>query len=135
MLLSCRFLDNVCGANSFEYRPQLRFSEGDGPEIYIQLIDATLDRSEAGFNPGGRRYVPPTGAILQVTLDNINSANVVTRVATQPFPGDASIWKIQLLPTDKVVGTVALRLALTANGKTVSGKVMNALLVTPSSNL
>lgn len=135
MLLSCRFLDNVCGVNSFEYRPQLRFSEGDGPEIYLQLIDASQDRAEAGFNPGGRRYVPGTGAILQVTLDNINSANVVTRVASQPFPGDASIWKIQLLATDKVSGTVALRLALTVGGKTISGKVMNALLVTPTSNL
>lgn len=135
MLLSCRFLDNVCGVNSFEYRPQLRFTEGDGPEIYLQLVDAALDRPESGFNPGGRRYVPPTGAVLQVTVDNINSANVVTRLASQPFPGDASIWKIQLLPTDKVTGTVALRLSLTANGKTLTGKVMNALLVTPSANI
>lgn len=113
MKLGLRFLNDVGNVNSFEHSTNLEFFAGDTQTIYFQLIDVSVDRPEQGFNPPGRRYVPETGATLQVRLSNIDDAKKVARVATQPFPGDPSIWSIPILVTDVLKGTVRLSLILT----------------------
>lgn len=112
MLLACRFLIDVAGVNSFEYSQSPEWYEGDSQTLYLQLIDASLDRPEEGFVPAGRRYIPVANAILTVTLVNIDSAKVVERVATQPFTQDGSIWRIEILPTDPLKGSINVKLKL-----------------------
>lgn len=117
MKLSVRFLNDVANANSYEYAESVEFTAGDNQTVYLQLIDASLDRVEQGFNPPGRRYVPAAGAVLSVTLGNIDDAKKVTRSATQPFANDPSIWTIPVLPTDPLRGTVRVSLVLTEAGR------------------
>lgn len=112
MLLACRFLIDVAGVNSFEYSDAVEWNVGDSQTLYIQLIDASLDRPQEGFVPAGRRYIPAAGAVLTVTFANIDDAKVVDRIATQPFLQDGSIWTVPILPTDPLRGTVALKLKL-----------------------
>ncbi len=64
MLLSVRFLNDVSSANSYEIIDNPEFFAGDAQTIHIQLIDASLDREGQGFNPPGRRYLPPTSSTL-----------------------------------------------------------------------
>jgi hypothetical protein len=120
MLLTARILDNVAGVNSYIPVQSIEFTEGDGPALYVQLVDATKQRSSEGFNPPGQRYMPAAGSTLSVLFDNLNDALKVTKVATQPFPLDPSIWKVQLAPTDAVRGTCSLRLTLTEPGPVIT---------------
>lgn len=135
MLLSARPLDNLVDVNNFSVTGQIRFNEGDAPSLYLMLLDASKDPSSQGFSPAGRRYVPDTGATLQITLDSIDDSKKITRVATQPFPGDLSIWSIDLMPTDTVRGTINLKLVLTQGVKVSYGFVQAAICVSAGSNL
>jgi hypothetical protein len=127
MRLTARILENVSGVNSWQYADQASFTEGDAPTIYFQLVDASSDRADQGFVPGGRRYVPASGATLTVLIDHIDDARKLTKVATQPYAGDLSIWSIQLLSSDKLRGTLNLKLTLTESGKVTYGLVQSAL--------
>lgn len=133
MKLSCRFLTNVANVNSFQYLTQFEAQEGFAGDIYFQIIDATVDRSDQGFSPPGRRYVPSAGATLTVKFDNINDAKVVSRVATNPFPNDLSIWKVSVLASDPIVGTVTMALTLNEGGVVSSGFINGALRVQSNS--
>jgi hypothetical protein len=133
MLLSARILNNVANVNVFSYDDTARFTEGDAPEIYFQLIDASLDRASDGFSPGGRRYMPAAGATLQITLGFIDDSKKVIRTAVQPFASDPSIWKLALLSTDQVRGTADLQLRLTEGSKVTSGVLRQAISVSTTS--
>lgn len=130
MLLSARMLTDVQNVNSFEQVDQVEFMEGDSLFVFFQLVDSTLDRSDQGFMPSGRRYAPSSGSTLQVVLDNIDDAKRVTRNAVQAFPtSDGSIWKVQILPTDKISGTVQMKLTLNEGGTIKKALVKGALRV------
>lgn len=132
MLLSCRFLTNVASANSFDYAQQGEFYEGDAPTLYLQLLDVTKDRAS---DTPGRRFCPASGATLQVVIENINDAKKVTRVITQPFAGDSSIWALPIQTSDGLKGTVNLRLRLTEGAVVTNALVRAALRVANSSNI
>jgi len=114
MILSCRFLTDVAGVNTYQYIAQAEMYQGDVQDLYIQLTDAAIDRTEQGFNPPGRRYCPPAGSTLSMVFKNIDDAKTVTRSAVQAFATlDASIWRIPLLATDPLAGTVTMLATLT----------------------
>lgn len=121
MLLSARVLKDVNNVNSFQHDLLLTWMQGDTLDVYLQLIDASLDRADQGFNPGGRRFCPEAGATLQVVLENLDDAKKITRMATQPFPLDASIWKVSIAASDGIKGTPQLRLVLTEGTKVTRG--------------
>lgn len=135
MLLSCRILKDVANVNSFEYDLAAKITAGDTVSLYIQLIDASVHTREDGFYPSGRRYMPVVGATLQVTFDNINDAKKVTKFASQPFAQDPSIWKIDVLSTDPIKGTVNIRLSLTESGVVTRGTLQAGLLAYPQTGL
>ena len=116
MLLSCRFLNDVNGVNSWQIASSIEIAAGDVQNIYIQLFDASLDRSDQGFNPGGRRYMPAATSPLSVTLWSVDDAKKVVRAATQPYALDPSIWTFPILATDPISGTVTMNLILTETG-------------------
>jgi len=120
MILSCRFLTDVAGVNTFQVIPQAEMYAGDSQNLYIQLIDESLDRPDQGFSPRGRRYCPPTSTSLSVTFKNVDNAKVVERTAVQAFPTlDASIWYIPILSSDPLAGTVSMAAALVEPGRTL----------------
>jgi hypothetical protein len=132
MLLSVRVLKDVASVNSWEPDDQVTWTEGDVVDIYFQLIDASLDTSNQGFHPSGRRYMPVAGATLSCVLENIDDAKVLTRSATQPFAQDPSIWKLQVLATDKVRGSPQMRITLTETGpKITRALIKNVLKIMP----
>jgi hypothetical protein len=129
-------LSSVGSVNDFEYVDEIEFTEGDAVRVYFQLIDAAKDKPLQQFKPAGRRYVPADGATLKVTLANIDDAKGVTeRVAVQPYPGDASIWYVDVAATDAVRGTVDMVLKLTEGVKVTRGKLPAALNVSNQGTL
>lgn len=135
MLLSARILTSVGNVNSFEYAQQFQLSEGDSTDVYFQLIDASLDSAQAGFVPSGRRYMSAAGATLSVVLDSLLDSKKITKVATQPFALDPSIWKFSISSTDNISGTVGLRLTLTEGAKVTKGWVQGAIGVSSLTGL
>jgi len=129
MKLSARILKDVNGVNSFRRADQAEFTAGDALTVYFQLIDTSLDRADEGFVPAGRRYVPAAGAALTVVLDHLDDARKITRVATQPYAQDTSIFAISILATDVLSGTVNLKLDLNEGGVHTYGMLQPALLV------
>ena len=119
MLLSARMLNGVADVNHFETVATLEMTQGDIQDVYFVLIDASVEKTR---DPAGRRYVAEAGASLQVTIQDIDSAVTVVKLATRPFAGDQSIWKVTLDPLVDAVsipaicGTYALKLKLTEPG-------------------
>jgi len=131
MHLGCRILDNVVDVNTFDHADSSEWVEGDTVTLYLQLVDESKDSYLKGFHPGGRRYMPATGATLEVTLDSIDDALRVVRAANQPFPTtDPSIWAVPILTTDTVRGTVNLRLTLTEGDDLHSAFLLSKVHVT-----
>lgn len=76
---------------------QIEVSPGETATVIMQLVDLT---TVSESNRIGNRYMPATGATLSVTIQSNNSANVLTKVASQPFAQDASVWQITLNSTE-----------------------------------
>jgi hypothetical protein len=118
--------------NSFESTAQLEMSVGDSQNMYFQLVDSSIDRTEQGFSPAGRRYMPPVGSTLAVTFVNVVGGSNCgsgsgggfgggfVRYATQPFIQDASIWSVPILSTDPLVGTISLKMLLNEPNRRLS---------------
>ncbi len=128
-LLSCRFLVSVASVNSFTYAQQSTFSEGDSLAIYLQLVDQNQDDPAQGYLPAYRRHCPAPGSTLRVTLRNLDAGLQVTKTATQPFPGDASIWSFPVTSADQLRGTISLTLDLLESGSHLYANVQPALAV------
>ena len=135
MLLSARVLNDVATVNSFEVADSVAWTEGDSVQLYLQLVDSSLDTDVRGFYPAGRRYMPPATSSLSVQLQSIDSSKTITRLATQPFPEDASIWVISILATDTLHGSPQMVLTLTEPSRTVRGTVKNAIKIYSTSNV
>ena len=132
MLLSARPLRDVASVNNFRPADRWQMMEGDAPSLYLQLIDKSVDLPVENFNPPYRRYMPVAGATLQVTVMSNDMAKEIVRFATQPFPLDPSIWRLNLLSTDPVRGTVSMKLKLTEGGMVTYGQMQPALDVNPA---
>lgn len=131
MLLSARPIDNYTNVNTYDVVSTLAFTASDGPSLYFQLVDLSKDRADQNIQPPGRRYMPASGATLQVVLDNIDDAKVTTKTAVQPSAQDPSIWRIDLMSTDPCTGTVTLKFTLTEGAVVRRFVLQNVLRVTP----
>ena len=131
MKISLRLLDDVQGVNSMEAATQVCVTAGDPTTLNIQLIDALRYKMGQGDAPAVR-YMPEAGAELTLVFDSVDTAKRVTKVASQPFTQDPSIWRVTLqqIDTDKLLGTVALAFTLVEGDVTRTGRVLAALAVT-----
>ena len=129
MILSAIMLNDVTSVNSWEFADSGQFTKGDTASVYFRLIDSTLDTSVRGFEPAGRRYIPATGATLQVVVNSIDDLKKITRIAVNPFPDDRSIWKLDFISSDTISGTANLQLTLTEGAVVRRGLVKNALRI------
>lgn len=130
MLLSCMFLNDVTTVNNWDISRQLEFVDGNQVDVYIQLTDLSKDKSPGLRGPtDGRRYVPAVGATLSVVIKNIADEKTLTKIATQPFVGDSSIWMFQISATDAVTGTASIQLQLTEGAVVTKGMKQAAIRV------
>lgn len=125
MRLSATFLTDVANVNAFREVAYVQMTEGDTLDVYLQLVDTAVGD---GFN-ARRRYIPAVGATLSVEITALDDAKKVTKVCSQPFTQDGSIWKFTILPTDPVSGTKIVKLTLTEGAKVTRGVVQPAILV------
>lgn len=130
MVLSIRFLSDVGGVNNFQFATDLQIGAASPGFVYFQLIDASVNTAIKGWNPPGRRYMPAAGATLTVTFNNLDDSKVVTRVASQPFSQDPSIWRVQVLATDfPNTATVEMGISLNEAGAVSIGCVCDGLRI------
>jgi hypothetical protein len=123
MRLNVTALDDVRDVNNYRYVTEVSSTAGDPIELYFQLSDATKNLTQYGFSPSGLRYMPVAGSTLQVIFLNIDNSKQFNRFASQPFVQDSSIWRVPVLATDPVLGTVSLKFILTEPNGTVGGVV------------
>ena len=108
MLLTARILNGLANVNTFEYGQNFQMTAGEQQDVYFQLVDGAKNPPTQYFFPQGLRYMPAAGSTLQCVLASIDDGSSVTRYASQPFPtSDPSIWKLTLLSSDRVGGTLA----------------------------
>lgn len=123
MKLGARPLIDVEGVNDYQISTQFEYHTGDATELYLQLVDLDKNPVQHGYYLSGLRYCALAGSSLQVTFNNISDQKQFVRYAEQPFPTDTSIWKITLLATDPLQGTVSLKCQLSENIGTVQDPV------------
>jgi hypothetical protein len=120
MRLGIQPLVDVSDVNNFRYATEIQSVAGDATDLYFQLVD--LDKKPYHTHTWfvneffGIRHLPSADLetlTLSVTFRNIDDAKQFVRFASQPFPEDSSIWKVSILTTDPVAGTVNLKFILT----------------------
>ena len=129
MQLSARLLTDVGSVNDFDFITSIEAGVGDAFDVYLQLIDKQKHPASKGFNPGGLRYIPAAGATMSVRFDNLNAAKQFSRVATQPFATDTSIWRCSVLSSDPLTGTISITITLTEGAVIRSFHIPAAILV------
>lgn len=130
MVLSARFLHGYSSVNYWiNQEAHVEMTASESVDLYIQLVDLSLD---IDMPLPGRRYCPPAGAILTVTIHDLDTSKVITRVASQPSPLDSSIWKLSVLATDALLtGSKSLLLVLNESGTVKRGVVHQGLRISP----
>jgi hypothetical protein len=129
--ITIRLLDDVQSVNSMELATEVSTAAGDPLVVNLQLINHT--RLSCDENSPVVRYIPAVGSTLTVVCENIDNSKRVTKIASQPFAQDGSIWRIDLTSQDtlKMRGTITLAYTLTEGSRTISGRLLAAVLVMP----
>jgi hypothetical protein len=124
MRISAKILKNVIDINHFSYANQFYMSgfegETEAASLYIQLIDLDQD---------SLRYVPSTGATLNVIFPALGDNDVEITTTLQPFVGDLSIWKIDVPANNEFISSGNVIFSLTESSQTKRFVIKNALIV------
>jgi len=110
-------MENTTGYNSFREVQQYELVAGNQQDLYFRII-----QKESDAQPGATslRWIPGAAATLTFTFESIDAANVITRVGTMAFPTeDRSIFKVTILPGDKLSGALKAVLTDGANSETI----------------
>lgn len=124
MFLGGRMLKNVQNVNSWVIANEALIRQGSPASVYFQLTD----EDQIDIFGQALRYMPAAGAIVTITIPSINTARIITRIATQPFPLDTSIWMFNLLATDNIAQG-NLTFSLNEGGVIKTGVISRAITV------
>lgn len=86
-------MDKVSDVNHFSEVEVIELIRGNPYSLYFRVVQPNKD---------SLRYVPAASSTGLVKFKHTNDAKKINRAATNPFPEDRSIWKIDLLPTDEI---------------------------------
>lgn len=114
MKLALIALKNYNNVNSFQEVTEISLQQGNPSTLYFRVVD--LDQSSAD----GKyfRFVPSSNATMTVTLNNLDTNSIVTKVATMVSSADdRSIWSIPILAADRFAKN-SLVATLTTSGVT-----------------
>lgn len=99
-----KLLDSVTSYNSFCEIKTLEVVNGNQTDLYFRIIQKNSGSCEDCNNT---RFLPSSSATLQLIFENLDEALQITRYATMVYPNDdRSIFKVTLLNTDKISGSV-----------------------------
>ncbi len=124
MLLGAVMLKAVQNVNSYQRSSQATIRQGNPATVFFQLVD--LDQTDSFGQP--LRYIPASGSSVTVTLNSINSANVINRLASQPYSDDRSIFAVALVAADRP-SSGNFDITLLESGSTFTTSVANGLIV------
>jgi hypothetical protein len=99
MRLGIQMLNSSSTVNSVLPVNQIQVNPGETSSVYFQLVD--LDQKNG--NCPASRYMPMTGATLSILLTSLNAANNLTKLPTNPFPQDTSVWSFNLSASDTAI--------------------------------
>ena len=117
MILMFKHLEEVKDVNSFVQVDNKRIVKGNATALYFRIVQ---DKSEIEEHLAPLRYISILGATATVKFNHIDTNKVLTRVATQPFADDRSIWKIDILSTDTNVAFDSMSLTLTEGSNVIN---------------
>lgn len=96
MKLALVALKNYNNINSFQEVSEISLQQGNPTTLFFRLVD--LDRSE---NDKHFRYIPSSSSTMAVSLNNLDSNKIVTKIASMAAPlDDRSVWSIPILNSD-----------------------------------
>lgn len=132
---------NVVDANHFQLNNIYKVFQGNSYTFYLELEDAdqqigfTQNFSEQPRFPLYLRFLAPASSTLSVTINDLNATNVVTKVCSQPFSNDPSIWSFTLSASETAHMSGGDAIAVFTDGNTSVATtfiVRNVFSVTPS---
>lgn len=147
MRLSAKAIVNYANINSFSYGNQWIVRAGDPLTLYFQIVD--LDQGPANVIgqqnftsiPGGSplqgnvglRYIVGVGSSntpsqVTVTFPSIDSAGVITAIATPADASDLSIWKV-VIPANQQPNAGNIQFAIQEGSATRRFNVLQLLNV------
>ena len=133
-------LSNVVDVNHWKYSTQWTIYQQNSSVLFLQLqnteqpLGFTQEYTTQPQNPLFLRHMAITGSGLTLTINDLNSNNVVTAIASQPFSNDPSIWSFNLssAQTSTMSGGNLLAQFYDANTSTTNNfEVINILRVIP----
>lgn len=120
MKFSVKFLKNVANVNTFQYTSQWSISEGYSHTLHFQLTDKLKD---------DLRYLSQADEIsVSVIFLSIDETSEITKIATQSFSDDKSIWAITLDSTE-VPNPGAIKIMVTEDAEEKIFRVEHAITV------
>lgn len=120
MRLSAQILKNFQNVNSFQKASEWTIRLDEPNTLYFQLVDLDQD---------GLRYIPTgTNPSVQVVFPAVNPNNVITKTAIAVSTLDGSLWKVDLLSTEKP-SSGNVQFILTEGGVVRRFVVMQGLIV------
>jgi hypothetical protein len=130
MRLAFEILDDVNNVNSFKEVSEYVMVSGNPDILYVRLINLAqpLDPSNTSLY---NRYIPGVGATVTANFTSIDDSKSISRAATNPFPGDTSIFSIPILATDSIMPD-SLELTLVDGASTYTLELKGTLSVAPT---
>lgn len=134
MRLGIRMLSNNSSLNQLFYVNQVNVNPGENNyPIYFQLVD--LDQQDPAQQKAPIRYIPISSATMSIVLNSLNVANTLTKIPSNPFPDDRSIWSFNLLAADTaIMAGINMTVTLTEGANIRIATAAAAILVGPKSN-
>ena len=130
MRLGIKMLDSTSTLNNLVFLNQVQFEPGETAVVYFQLTD--LDKQQG--NCVAQRYMPADGATMSIQITSIDATKTITKIPTNPFANDKSIWSFNLTATDtQNAAGVNMKVTLTEGASIKIAKGTSVIVVGPQS--
>lgn len=132
MRIGLRIVDTQSTLNNLKYLNQAYLNPGSTASVWFELVDLdTINQN----NLIGTRFIPTSAAVIQASINSVNNAQIVSKVATMIFPNDdRSIWGFNLTAVDTAnIGCVNLALTITDGANIYIVNADSVIIGTPAS--
>ncbi len=125
MLLGIKMLDPLAtNVNNLAYINQVYIYPGSQIELLFQFVNPV----------NGQRYIPASGATVQIAIRSVNDSYTVVKPAVTPYADDRSIWRAILSPSDTLnLAGVNLEVELTEGSSVRRVFQKSVLIIMPKS--
>ena len=113
MKIVMKSLEDVNSENSFCEVDSFEYVNGSEQTLYFRLIQESARKCGDCNGCENLRYLPKSSPAptLSIKFDSVEDEKVITKTATMAYPNDdRSIWKVTMIPADKIGGVVSATL-------------------------